>query len=163
MNHPPAIDLDADDPAHQGPLFLRRIFANEIAAGNERLRFGKFGVAIVMNRGQRFSLFHTITDPLMEFEAHAVIDLVFFFFTASAEHGERDSKLLAVGASDEAATRTRYLEMQARGGQAFWLVNDAFITSLQANPVPEFFECLAGGNHGFGEAAAFFHAFCSFT
>src|SRR5947208_9907524 len=60
MNHPPAIDLDADDPAHQGPLVLRRIFANEIAAGNKRLRFGKFGVAIVMNRGQRFSLFHTI-------------------------------------------------------------------------------------------------------
>src|SRR5713226_9056138 len=37
MNHPPAIVLRADDPAHQGPFFLRCFFSNEIAAGNERL------------------------------------------------------------------------------------------------------------------------------
>src|SRR5712664_185247 len=163
MNSPPSIDLSADDPVHQGPLFLWRYFANEIAAGNERFRFAKFGVAIVMNRGQRFSVFHAIADPLVEFEPHAVIDLVFLFFTASAEHGERDAKLLAVGADDKTTGGTRYVEMQPRGGQALRLFNDAFIAPLQANPLPEFFECLAGGDHGFGEAAAFFHALRSLT
>src|SRR5713226_2039947 len=106
MNHPPAIDLGADNPAHQRPFFLRRIFANKIAAGNERLRLGKLGVAIVMNRGQRFSLFHAIADALVEFEADTVIDLVFLFLAASAEHGQRDATLLAVGAGDEAAGGT---------------------------------------------------------
>ena len=53
--------------------------------------------------------------------------------------------------------------MQARGGQAFRFVNDALIAALQANPLPEFFECLAADDHGFGEAAAFFHALRSLT
>src|SRR5947207_4118494 len=77
MNHPPAIDLGADDPAHQWPLFLRRIFANEIAAGNERLRFGKFGVAIVMNRGQRFSLFQDRKSTRLN-SSHTVISYAVF-------------------------------------------------------------------------------------
>src|SRR5216683_2951330 len=75
-----------------------------------------------------------------------------------AERGQRDSKLLAVCSGDESASGTYYLEMQPRRGQAFRLVNDAFIAALQANPLSEFFECMAGGNHGIGEAAAFFHA-----
>ena len=52
--------------------------------------------------------------------------------------------------------------MQPRGRQAFGLVNNAFIATLQANPFPEFFECPTRGNHGFGKAAAFFQAFRSF-
>src|SRR5216684_3056207 len=103
MNHPPAIDLCADDPAHQGPFFLRRIFANDIAAGDERFRFIKFGVAIEMTGGQRLSLFHAIANAFVEFEADAVIDLVFLLFTASAQHGERNAELLTVRAGDEAA------------------------------------------------------------
>src|SRR6267143_1502787 len=153
----------ANHPAHQRPLLARSFLADVITVLDAALRFGKFGVAIVMNRGQRFSLFHAIADPLVEFEPNAVIDLVFLFFAASAEHGERDAKLLAVGAGDEAAGGTRYLEMQARGGQTFRFVNDAFIAALQANPLPEFFACLAGGDHGFGQAAAFFHALRSLT
>src|SRR5258708_6132453 len=153
----------ANHAPHQRPLFARSFLANLITVRDTALRFGKFGVAIVMNRGQRFSLFHAIADPLVEFEPDAVIDLVFLFFTASAEHGERDAKLLAVGAGDEATGGTRYVEMQARGRQALRLVNDALIAALQSNPLPEFFECLAGGNHGFGEAAPFFHAIRSLT
>src|SRR5882762_1947441 len=153
----------ANHPAHKRPLLARSFLADVITVRDAALRFGKFGVAIVMNRGQRFSLFHAIADALVEFEPNAVIDLVFLLFPASAEHRERDAKLLAVGAGDEAAGGTRYAEMQARGGQTFRFVNDAFIAALQANPLPEFFECLAGGDHGFGEAAPFFHAIRSLT
>src|SRR6266849_2215430 len=143
-------------------LMARRLVenshANLITLRNESLRFAKFGVAIVMNRGQRFSLFHAIADAFVKFEADAVIDLVFLFLAATAERGQRDSKLLAVCSGDESASGTYYLEMQPRRGQAFRLVNDAFIAALQANPLSEFFECMAGGNHGIGNAAAFFHA-----
>src|SRR5712692_2891553 len=133
-------DSSANQAAHQRPLFSRSFFANVITLRNEPLRFGKFGVAIVMNRGQRFSFFHAIADPLVEFEADAVIDLVFLLLAPAAEHGERDAKLLAVSAGDEAAGGTRHAEMQARHGQTFRLVNDAFIAALQANPLSEFFE-----------------------
>src|SRR6267143_1702545 len=153
----------ANHPAHKRPLLARSFLADVITVRDAALRFGKFGVAIVMNRGQRFSLFHAIADALVEFEPNAVIDLVFLLFPASAEQRERDAKLLAVGAGDEAAGGTRDAEMQARGGQAFRFVNDAFIAALQANPLPEFFECLAGDDHGFGQAAAFFHALRSLT
>src|SRR6266849_8873660 len=110
-------DSSANQAAHQRPLFSRSFFANVITLRNEPLRFAKFGVAIVMNRGQRFSLFHAIADPLVEFEADAVIDLVFLLFAASAQQGERDAKLLALWSSDESATGTCYLEMQPRRGQ----------------------------------------------
>src|SRR6266849_6287525 len=149
-------DASANQAAHQRPLFSRGVFADVITVHDEALCFDKFGVAIVMNRGQRFSLFHAIADPLVEFQADAVIDPVFLFLAASAEHGQRDAKLLAVGAGDESAGGTRYVEMQARGGQTFRLVNDALVAALQANPLPEFLESLAGGNHGFGEAPAIF-------
>src|SRR5713226_5655088 len=155
--------LSPENAAHQRPLFSRSFFANVITLRDEALCFGKFGVAIVMNRGQWFSLFHAIADPLVEFQADAVIDLVFLFLAASAEHGEHDAKLLAVHAGDEAAGGTRYVEMQARGGQTLRLVNDSFIAALQANPLPEFLERLTGGNHGFREAPAFFHVLCSFA
>src|SRR6266849_4598279 len=147
-------------------LMARRLVenshANLITLRNESLRFAKFGVAIVMNRGQRFSFFHAIADAFVKFEADAVIDLVFLFLAATAERGQRDSKLLAVCSGDESASGTYYLEMQPRRGQAFRLVNDAFIAALQANPLSEFFECMAGGNHGIGKAAAFFHALGDF-
>src|SRR6266478_3447718 len=159
MNTPlQTTDSSANQVAHQGPLFSRSFFANVITLRNEPLRFAKFGVAIVMNRGQRFSLFHAIADPLVEFEADAVIDPVFFFFAASTEHVEGDAKLLAVRARDEAAGGTQYLETQARDRQACRLVYDAFITSLQANSWAEFFESLAGRDHRFGKAAALFNA-----
>src|SRR6266851_8883465 len=153
----------ANHPAHKRPLLARSFLADVITVRDKALRLGKFGVAIVMNRGQRFSLFHAIADPLVEFQADAVIDLVFLFLAASAEHGEHDAKLLAVRAGDEAAGGTRYVEMQARGGQTLRLVNDSFIAALQANPLPEFLERLTGGNHGFREAPAFFHVLCSFA
>src|SRR6266436_10218512 len=131
MNTPlQTTDSSANQAAHQRPLFSRSFFANEITLRNASLRFAKFGVAIVMNRGQRFSLFHAIADAFVEFEADAVIDLVFLLFTASAEHREGHAKLLAVRADDETAVGTRYVEMQARGGQARGFINNAFIASL---------------------------------
>src|SRR5260370_36421217 len=158
MSNPPAIDSGADEPANQGLLFPSRTLADEIAAGNQRFRFCKFGTAIVMNGGQRFADFHAIADALVKFEAHAVIDLVFLLLAATAQQGERDSKLFTVRAGDEAAGGTCYVDMQTRGGQAFRLFNDAFIAALQANPLPEFFECFPRGDHEFAEAAAFLHA-----
>src|SRR6267378_780749 len=144
MNTPlQTTDSSANHAAHQRPLFARSFLANLITVRDAALRFGKFGVAIVMNRGQRFSLFHAIADPLVEFEPDAVIDPVFFFFAASAKHGEGDAKLLAVRADNEAAGGTHDVEMLARHGKAFRLVYDAFITSLQANSLAEFFEPLA--------------------
>src|SRR6266849_9130851 len=137
----------ANHPAHKRPLLARSFLADVITVRDAALRFGKFGVAIVMNRGQRFSLFHAIADPLVEFEADAVIDLVFLLFAASAQQGERDAKLFTVRAGDEAAGGTCYIDMQTRGGQALRLVNDAFIAPLQANSLPQFFKCLAGGDH----------------
>src|SRR5258705_2041989 len=131
MNTPlQTTDSSANHAAHQRPLFARSFLANLITVRDAALRFGKFGVAIVMNRGQRFSLFHAIADPLVEFEPDAVIDLVFLLFTASAEHGERDAKLLAVGADYEAAGGTRPLEMQQLARQGFRLLNHAFISRL---------------------------------
>src|SRR5260370_27233064 len=131
MNTPlQTTDSSANHAAHQRPLFARSFFADVITVRDASLRFGKFGAAIVMNRGQRFSLFHAIADPLVEFEPDAVIDLVFLFFTASAVHRDPGAKLLALGAVDESAGGTRYLEMQSRGGQTFRFVNDAFIAAL---------------------------------
>src|SRR5467141_5191103 len=113
MNTPlQTTDSSANHPAHQRPLLARSLLADVITVRDAALGFGKFGVAIVMNRGQRFSLFHAIADPLVEFEADAVIDPVFFFFAASTQHGEGDAKLLAVRARDEAAGGTQYLETQ---------------------------------------------------
>src|SRR5258708_39439893 len=146
----------ANHAAHQRPPFARRFLANQITVRDAARRFGKFGVAIVMNCGQRFSFFHAIADPLVEFKADAVIDLVFLLFTASAEHGERDAKLLAIGAGDEAAGGTCDVDVQTRGGQALRLVNDAFIAPLPANPLPQFFSCLAAGELGFPAATALF-------
>src|SRR5437016_10959540 len=55
----PGATLCADDAAHQWPFFLRCALANHIAAANKILRFGKFGVAIVMNRDHFRSEEHT--------------------------------------------------------------------------------------------------------
>src|SRR4029077_19600417 len=140
MNTPlQTTESSANQAAHQWLLFERSLLTDVIALGDAALGFGKFGVAIVVNRGQRFSFFHAIADTLMEFEANGVIDFVFLSFTASAEHGERNAKLFAVGSDDETGGYTRYMEMKARGGKAFRLVNDAFITALQTDHLPEFF------------------------
>src|SRR5713226_2758937 len=98
------IGSSANQAAHQWPLFFGSFFADVVTLRNELLRFGKFGVAIVMNRGQRFSLFHAVP----------------------AEHGESDSKLLAISADNVAAGGTCYMQMEPRGRQAFRLVKDAF-------------------------------------
>src|SRR5260370_6490500 len=78
----------ANHAAHKRPLFARSFLTDVITVRDAALRFGKFGVAIVMNCGQRFSFFHAIADALVEFEADAVVDLVFLLFTAFAEPGE---------------------------------------------------------------------------
>src|SRR5215469_10666718 len=88
-----AAALRADDPAHQRPFSLRRALANHIAAANKTVRFGKFGVAIVMNRHHFFVRFHAVADAFVKFQADAVIDLVFFPLPASPEHGQRGTEV----------------------------------------------------------------------
>src|SRR5260221_13439657 len=118
MNPPrQAAFSDTNQAAYQRPLFFRCFLADAIALPDETFRSGKFGVAIVMNRGQRFSQFHAIADALVEFEAHAMINLVFLFFTATAEHGERDAKSLAIRAGNKAARGTGDAEQPTSGGQ----------------------------------------------
>ena len=79
------------------------MLSDVIAGGNQILRFRQLGVAIVMNCGQRFALFHAAADAFVKFESDAVIDLVFLFFAAAAKHGEGDAEAFAVGPGDEAA------------------------------------------------------------
>src|SRR6266704_5410095 len=144
-------------------FFLKPAVTDEIVAGDERLRFGQSGVVIVMNCGQRFGFFHAVADALVEFEPDAMIDLVFLFLAAAAEDGQRDAKLLAVGASDVAAARTRYIGMEPCLPQALRLINHAFVAPLQTNPLPKFFQGLTGGNHRFREPAAFLETRRSFA
>src|SRR5437879_4337818 len=164
MNTPlQTTDSSANQTAHQCVLFARSFLANVITVRDAVLCFGKLGVAIVMNRSQRFFFFHAIADAFVEFEPDGVIDMVFFFLAAPAKHGQRNAELLTVGVCYKTASRTQDLGMQPRCWQAFGLINDALVSALQPNPLAESFERLAGSNHSLGQMPAFFHAFRSFA
>src|SRR5712691_5871194 len=131
MNTPlPTTDSSANQTTHQSRFFARSFLSNVITVRDAVLCLGKFGVAIVMNRGQRISFFHAIADAFVEFEADGVVDAVFFLLAASAQHGERDAKLLAVGARYETAGGTQDVGMQPRCWQALGLVDDALVSAL---------------------------------
>src|SRR5258706_7903914 len=116
-----------------------RTFSNVIAAGNQALRFRQLGVAIVMNCGERFAFFRAVANALVKFETYAVIDLVFLFFAAAAQHGERNAEALAVRTGDEATRRTRDIETRTRLRQPLRLGHHPLVPALQSNSFPEFF------------------------
>src|SRR5260370_1165427 len=67
MNTPlQSSDSSANQTAHQSLLFSRSFCANVITVRDTVLGFGKFGVLIVMNCGQRFFLFHVIANAFVE-------------------------------------------------------------------------------------------------
>src|SRR5271168_1114114 len=148
-------ESSSQDTANERALFARGGFADRVAGGDQGAGFGQPGVAIVMNCCQRFVFFDGIADTLVEFEADGVVDLVFFFFAAAAEDGEGDSELFAVGAGDEARSGAGNNGAHASAGEELGLVDYALVTALEADALAEFFAGLAGGDHGFGEAAAF--------
>ena len=87
----------------RGALFARRGFADLVAGGDQDSGLGQLGVAIVMNCDERLAFFHAVADAFVKFEADGVIDRVFLFFAASAEHGEGDAEVFAIRRGDEAA------------------------------------------------------------
>src|SRR5712692_8276200 len=116
-------ELRAQNVTDQRPLFPWWVLSDMIATRNQALGFRQLGVAIVMNCGERFALFHAGTDALVEFESYAVIDLVFLLLTAAAEHGERDAEALAVGPRNEAPGSARHIHMEPRLRETLRLVH----------------------------------------
>ncbi len=103
-----------------------------------------------MDRCERLAFFDAIADALAELEPDGVIDRIFLFLTAAAQHGQSDAELLAVGCGNVAFHRARHFGMKAGRRQALWLVDHAVISALQANTLFEFLFGLAAGNHRFG-------------
>src|SRR5882672_12203136 len=116
-----------------------------------------------MNRRERFAFFHAVADAFVKFESYAMIDLVFLFFAAAAQHGERNAETLAVGTGDEAARRTRDVETRTCLRQALRFVHHPLVSALQANSLFEFLPCLAAGDHALGKFPAFVDALCFFA
>src|SRR6266849_1719245 len=158
-----ATESCADDAVDERSHCDGRTFSNVIAAGNQALRLRQLGVAIVMNRGERFALFHAVADALVKFESYGMIDFVFLLFAAAAKHCERDAEALAASTGDEAARRTRDVETRTRLRQPLWLVHHALVPALQANSLFEFFPRLAAGDHALRKFSAFVHALCFFA
>ena len=59
-----------------------------------------------MNCDETFAFFYAVADAFVEFEADGVIDSVFLFFAAAAEHGKSRAKLFAIRCGNEAGGRT---------------------------------------------------------
>src|SRR6476660_7493745 len=121
------------------------MLSNVITIRNQALRFRQLGVAIVMDRGERFALFHAGADALVKFESHAVIDLVFLFFAAPAKHGERDAEALAVRPRDEASCGAGHIHAEPSVRKTLRIVHHALVSALQSNSLFEFFPRLAAG------------------
>src|SRR5437870_11094751 len=129
----PGATLCADDAAHQWPFFLRCALANHIAAANKILRFGKFGVAIVMNRDHFFVLFHAVADAFVKFQSDAVIDLVSFPFPAAPEHGQRCAKVFTIRSGKVSRTRASNFRVKPRLRPAGRFMHAASVSSLPAD------------------------------
>src|SRR5262249_26050338 len=92
--------LCSDQTAHK--FFRRRLRVAEGEGLRDALaRFVEFCGGIVMDCDEEVAPFDAVTDTFVEFESYAVVDFVFFFFTAAAEHGEGDAEFHAVGSGEE--------------------------------------------------------------
>src|SRR5262249_51168608 len=102
---------------------------------------------------------YRVADAFVKFEAHTGVDGVFFFLAAAAQRGERDAELLAFSCGDVARGFGGYSDNETRRRQPRWVVHNTRIAVLQCDSLLEFFLGLAGGDHGFGETAAFVDGF----
>src|SRR5258707_12210813 len=95
----------------------------------------------------------------MKFEADRVVDVLFLFFSPTAEHGQCDAEIEAIDIWDEGGGGRFHFQTAARGRQKRRVVNYAGIAALEANAVAEFFEGSAGSDHFVCEGAAFVESF----
>src|SRR5580704_14574730 len=151
----PASPLNPDNAANEREPFPWRNFADFVAGGDEALRFGQLCAAIVMNCDERLAFFYAVTDAFVKFEADGVVNGVFLFFAAAAEGGESGAKLFAICGGEEAGGGAEDVGAGLGLREEFGVVDDPLVAALQANALLEFFPGLAGGDHGFGEEAAF--------
>src|SRR5271167_463855 len=155
--------LSPENSPNQRQLFARRSPTDLVAVGDEALRFGQLCAAIVMNCGQWLAFFYAVSDAFVEFEADCMVDGIFLFFAAAAEHGEGGAKLLAVCCRDETGGGTKYVRAGAGSRKKLWFFDNKIVTALKSNTVLESFHGLAGCDHGFSEEAAFFEGFSAFA
>src|SRR5580658_10131094 len=142
---PPALALLPKNTANERQLFSRRGAADFVAGSDQALCFGQLCAAIVMNCGERFAFFYGVADAFVEFEADGVVDGVFLFFAATAQHGQGVPQLFAICCGDEARERAGDFGVRARLRQELRLVDHAIVPALKANALPEFILGLAGG------------------
>src|SRR6266849_151156 len=88
-----------------------------------------------------------------------MVDVVFLFLAAAAEHGEGDAEVEAVNIRDEAGSCRLYVGVAAGGREKRMVIDHAGVAALEADAVAEFFEGFAGGNHFLCQGAAFVEGF----
>src|ERR1700719_2760098 len=89
--------LRPNDSSYQwSRRLLATVLIDHKAFRHQILGFCQLGVAIVMNCSQRFAYFYPLADAFVEFQAHGMVNPVFLSFPATAQHRQRDAKLLAV-------------------------------------------------------------------
>src|SRR5581483_4869908 len=159
---PVKLDLGSHNAPDQRP-WARRGLADRIAACDQVFGFRQFCVRIVMNCGESFALFHAVADALVEFQAHPGIDLVLFLLPPPAEHGQRNSKLLAVRPGDEAGASALNLAMPPRARQPLRLIHEAVAAAPQPDPGPDLLLRGPRGKKRFRQPAALLDRWGSFA
>src|SRR5580698_2952032 len=109
---PPALVLLPKNTANERQFFARRGSADFVAGRDQALRFGQLCAAIVMNCGERLAFFYTVADAFVEFEADGVVDGVFLFFAAAAQHGQGCPELFAIRRDDETTGRAWNIDVR---------------------------------------------------
>src|SRR5258707_7378502 len=95
----------------------------------------------------------------MKFEADRVVDVLFLFFSPTAEHGQCDAEIEAIDICDEAGGGRFHFQTAARGREKGRVVNYPGIAALEANAVAEFFDSIPGSDHFVSDCAAFVESF----
>src|SRR5580765_6907587 len=154
--------LGADEAAHK--LFARDgLVAERKTVFDAFDGFGELSVGIVKDGYQGFAGGATVADAFVKFKTHAGIDSVFLFFAATAEHGQGDAELHAIGGRQVAIRAGLYFLAMASLRQAGVVVDDPGVTALQPDTCTEFFERFTGSNQVCGEHPAFVDGFGSLT
>src|SRR5580692_3697907 len=105
----PVSALLPENAPNKRQRFARRGFANFVAGSNQALRLGQLCAVIVMNCGERLAFFYTVADAFVEFEADGVVDGVFLFFAATAQHGQGGAQLFAICRGNKTTRRARHI------------------------------------------------------
>lgn len=159
----PASALLTKNPANERQFFVRRGSADFVAGSDQALRLRQLCAAIVMNCDERLVFFYAVADAFVEFEADGVIDGVFLFFAATAQHSQGRAQLFAICCGDEAVGRANDVHAGAGSRKKLWLFDNKIVAALNSNTVLESFHSVARCDHGFSEDAAFVYGIGAFT